>query len=438
MQHCQFKLFRREKNFIVNEYRESFLEKLLKCHKLESGSIFYHDGCSWKIKTLNSLLPNRNNLSGFTGPTGPAGIRGRTGPEGPPGDEGIMGPIGPMGFRGVAGPTGPIGPIGNIGPIGPTGPKGDSDAILDFKKRCINIGSNKNSSNNSIYSGFGSGGNEISDENTYTGNDTGTVQSGGMNSFYGYGAGKYSSGLQNCYFGNGVCGGTGSVGNFNTMNGFEAGYNNTSGSGNVFNGAVAGSKNTTGSWNVFEGQGAGENNESGSSNVFIGPNAGNTNVSGDGCICIGDNTDVNSEFPINQIVFGRNVISYGDNTITFPNNLKSLPNGTEVNFSSSNGGCLFPVSSSIRWKEDVKDISELIDTEKVYELRPVTFRPAIGHGDSSELHIGLIAEEVNEHLPIIVPKDANDKPASVRYSMLSVLLLSELKKIKNKVDLLVK
>ena len=53
----------------------------------------------------------------------------------------------------------------------------------------------------------------------------------------------------------------------------------------------------------------------------------------------------------------------------------------------------------------------------------------IGHGDHTALHIGLIAEEVERYLPIIVPKDQNGRPASVRYSLLSVLLLEEMKKL---------
>jgi hypothetical protein len=129
-------------------------------------------------------------------------------------------------------------------------------------------------------------------------------------------------------------------------------------------------------------------------------------------------------------VIGSGVISFGDNTITFPSNLRSWPGGTEVNFSSSGGGCLFPVSSSIRWKQNVKDISETLDTSLVYNLRPVTFNPSLGHGNTEETHIGLIAEEVNDQFPLLVPKDGEGKPASVKYSILSVLLLAELKKFR--------
>lgn len=412
-----FKVCRKDKGLIIHE-KESLLDTLLKSRKIEGGSIFYHDGCSWKIKCLSSLLPKSDVIMGPTGPVGPRGFMG-IGVEGPPGEEG---PLGPRGLKGDAGPT------------GPQGPQGNSFLFYDEKKNTISSFTENKNSSDSVYLGKDTGDNEISDENTYTGNRCGTVTSGGMNSFYGNEAGKLSSGSKNAYFGDNTCGGDDSSGSFNSMFGAEAGYKNTSGSGNAFFGAVSGSKNTVGSWNVFSGQGAGENNETGSGNTFQGNNAGATNVSGNDCICIGNSADVNSDFPINQIVIGANTTSYGDNTLTFPTTLKSLPNGTEVNFSTANGGCLFPVSSSVRWKEDIQDISVNVDTKKIYDLRPVTFRPAIGHGNPEELHIGLIAEEVEEHFPIIVPKDNLGKPASVRYAMLSVLMLEELKKIKNMIE----
>ena len=110
--------------------------------------------------------------------------------------------------------------------------------------------------------------------------------------------------------------------------------------------------------------------------------------------------------------------------------MKTFPHGTEVNFSHPGGGMLFPVSSSIRWKENVEDISKKIDTSKLYDLRPVTFNPT----NSNELCLGLIAEEVEKIFPTLVPKDDQGLPSSVRYSLLSVLVLEELKKIKIELD----
>lgn len=283
-----------------------------------------------------------------------------------------------------------------------------------------------------VYAGFDAGKLDTSDENTYYGCRVGMVKSGGLNTCIGNEAGMYNTGRQNTYLGNNTCSSTGSSGSYNTCIGSEAGFRNTSGNGNLFAGVVAGASNTEGNWNVFLGQSAGNSNETGSGNVFLGSNSGISNISGNGCICIGDGADVSSEDAKDQIVIGSNTIAYGNNTITFPDNLISFPNGTEVNFSSTNGGCLYPVSSSRRWKDDIQPIENNIDTSKLYELEPVTYKSKTG--ENKHLHLGLIAEEVDKYFPELVPKDREGLPSSVRYSLLTVLLLAEIKKLKAMVE----
>lgn len=410
--------------------------------------------------------PNSNFINfdyGITGPTGPMGLRGfrgiqgqdgKNGDVGPRGHIGFIGPIGEMGPTGPIGPTGiqgftgPIGPIGEMGPIGiqgftgPTGPIGERGHtgpkmfIGDDNLQSISVDltdPRQILGRSNVYIGYQAGLTDNSNENVYIGFKAGIMESAGLNTIIGSEAGKFNTGGQNTYIGDSVCSFTGSNGNYNVFVGAESGYKNTSGTSNVFLGSVAGASNTEGSWNIFIGQSSGHSNEVGTNNIFIGTNSGISNVSGNSNICIGDAADTSNEAPFNQLVFGQGVVSYGDNTITFPTNLRSLPNGTEVNFSSSGGGCLYPVSSSVRWKENIQDIENIIDTSKIYDLRPVTFNPARGHGNPEELHIGLIAEEVNEVLPIIVPKDHLGIPSSVRYSMLGVLLLSEVKKLKSEI-----
>ena len=46
----------------------------------------------------------------------------------------------------------------------------------------------------------------------------------------------------------------------------------------------------------------------------------------------------------------------------------------------------------------------------------------------------MIAEEVNEYYPEIVPKNSNNEPESIRYDLLSVILLEEIKKLKAEID----
>jgi hypothetical protein len=283
--------------------------------------------------------------------------------------------------------------------------------------------------------GFRAGNSENSSENTYVGHLAGEQSiSTGKNVFIGNEAGRYSIGAQNTYIGDGVCSADQSGGSYNTFIGAEAGLHNTIGFGNTFIGTVAGASTTEGNWNIFIGQSAGHSNVQGTNNIFIGTNAGTTSVGGNSSICIGDGSDTSSDMGVNQIVFGQGVTGQGDNTITFPSNLVSFSSGTEVNFSTANGGCLYPVSSSRRWKTDIKDISEKLDTSRMYDLRPVTFTPTEGHGITDDMDMGLIAEEVYQLFPNMVPKDSMGQPASVKYSLLSVLTIEEMKKLKSRLE----
>jgi hypothetical protein len=286
------------------------------------------------------------------------------------------------------GPTGPRGPQGEQGEIGPRGLKGPPGESLNFDDK-----------NNLILNFFEN--KEIETKNSF---------------HLGKESGKNSIGLNNIFLGN------------------YSGTKNETGSDNTFYGHNSGASNIRGNRNIFLGNNSGNINEDGSDNLFLGFNSGLNSVSSMNCILLGNNNETSDEESFNQIVIGNNTTSVGDNTITFPNDLNVFPHGTEVNFSHSNGGCLYPVSSSIRWKENVQDIENKIDTSKIYDLRPVTFNASPGHGKEDEIHIGLIAEEVENLIPQIVPKDNKGRPSSVKYTLLSVLLLNEIKKLKNELE----
>ncbi len=66
----------------------------------------------------------------------------------------------------------------------------------------------------------------------------------------------------------------------------------------------------------------------------------------------------------------------------------------------------------------------------VRALRPVTFRfePKEWAESEQPLQYGLIAEEVAEVLPTLVSYDERGKPFTVRYSLLTPLLLNELQR----------
>jgi len=92
-----------------------------------------------------------------------------------------------------------------------------------------------------------------------------------------------------------------------------------------------------------------------------------------------------------------------------------------------NGGLLTAASSSRRYKENILDLS--VDTVDIYKLRPVTF----DWKSNKQPDFGLIAEEVDEILPMLVHYD-NAVPESVAYEKLSVLLLMEVRKLREEVN----
>jgi hypothetical protein len=72
------------------------------------------------------------------------------------------------------------------------------------------------------------------------------------------------------------------------------------------------------------------------------------------------------------------------------------------------------------------------------ELRPVAFRyrNQVASDPEAPLEFGLIAEEVAEIFPELVVFDREGRPETVRYHLLSSLLLAELKRQRDLLTLL--
>lgn len=88
-------------------------------------------------------------------------------------------------------------------------------------------------------------------------------------------------------------------------------------------------------------------------------------------------------------------------------------------------------TSSKRYKHNIEDLPEGI-SERIYDLRPVAFE----NNDSDLPDYGLIAEEVNDHLPVLVGKDQNGRPENVNYRHMVALLIAEMKKLKDRIEYL--
>lgn len=189
---------------------------------------------------------------------------------------------------------------------------------------------------------------------------------------------------------------------WNVAAGYQSLYNTATGWGNVGIGSFAGENITTGSNNIAIGLNAGYYNSTGNYNIEIGHQGLSTDS---GVIRIGDN---------NQSSF----YAAGINGVT-------VSGGIPVYINSS--GQMGTVSSSIRFKEDVHDMGSISDG--LMYLRPVIYRYKQPAPDGSKpIDYGLIAEEVAKIYPDLVVKDTSGQIQTVQYQKLTPMLLNELQK----------
>ena len=87
-------------------------------------------------------------------------------------------------------------------------------------------------------------------------------------------------------------------------------------------------------------------------------------------------------------------------------------------------GQLGIVMSSARFKHDIRDMGG--KSSALLKLRPVSFR--YNNDPANTLQYGLVAEEVAKVYPELVIYGPDGKVMTVRYSMLSAMLLNELQK----------
>lgn len=100
---------------------------------------------------------------------------------------------------------------------------------------------------------------------------------------------------------------------------------------------------------------------------------------------------------------------------------------TDLNIDSA--GLVHKVSSSARYKENIRALE--IDTTTLYDLKPSTFNHKV---TPEKVDFGLIAEEVEKFVPELVSYNEKGQVESVKYSLLSVLLLQELKKLRQEIN----
>ena len=133
-------------------------------------------------------------------------------------------------------------------------------------------------------------------------------------------------------------------------------------------------------------------------------------------------------------------IGYGTGTATFEQTRAFISgirgtttgNAGAVAVLIDSNGQLGTVSSSRRYKEDIADMAEV--SHRLLELRPVTFRFKKAFADGEKpIQFGLIAEEVAEVFPELVVYNDEGQPETVKYHLLSTMLLNELQRLRAEV-----
>lgn len=210
----------------------------------------------------------------------------------------------------------------------------------------------------------------------------------------------------------------------NTAGGTSSLINNTTGDENTASGAHALTDNTTGINNTAIGSSALVDNSIGSDNVAIGRGAGLFATTGSNNIYLGANV-LGVAGEANIMYLGKQ----GTQTKTIVAGIRGTttvnPDAIPVMIDSA--GQLGTVSSSRRFKEDIRDMADT--SRRLFQLRPVTFRYKQAYGDGSKpVQYGLIAEEVAEAFPELAVRDANGDVETVHYETLNALLLNELQK----------
>jgi hypothetical protein len=206
--------------------------------------------------------------------------------------------------------------------------------------------------------------------------------------------------------------------------------------GNVALGPKALLSETTGDTNTAVGYSALTTNQSGSNNTAIGESSLYNILSGSDNIGIGAQAGMNVTTGSNNIDIGNqgeqgesNAIrigTQGTQTAAYVAGISGATASSGVSVYVSTTGQLGTMTSSIRYKQDVRDIGD--ESGVLMSLRPVSFRYKPEYDPDGLQQYGLIAEEVEQKAPQLVAYDSEGKPLTVRYNLVNALLLNEVQR----------
>jgi hypothetical protein len=221
------------------------------------------------------------------------------------------------------------------------------------------------------------------------------------------------------------------TGYYNTANGARSLYSNTSGIWNTASGFNALYANTTGKLNTGVGVNAMFTNTTGIYNTAVGVSALFYNTTGQNNIALGLNSGYNLTTGNYNIEIGNPGTSGDSNTIRIGTSqtatyIAGIANAgvTGANVVVDATGRLGIATSSARYKKDIRDMGE--QSEGLMKLRPVSFKYKTDKAGTTQY--GLVAEEVEKVYPELVVYGADGKVQTVRYTMMTAMLLNELQK----------
>ena len=150
----------------------------------------------------------------------------------------------------------------------------------------------------------------------------------------------------------------------------------------------------------------------------------------------GGDEDGNTHFIINNAYGGQHFSSTNINgNVAIPNKLNIGSNSFNPAYDLTVTGTFYSSGSSQAYKENITDLD--IDTEKLYKLRPVSYKYKTEHAHLGYVlgggnDIGLISEEVIEIIPELAIM-THGKPTNIDYPKLTVLLLAEMQKLNDRI-----
>ena len=274
--------------------------------------------------------------------------------------------------------------------------------------------------------------------NTAVGSSALGSNNGTANSAFGVAAlGLNTTGNRNVAVGNFVMH-ENTIGQDNTAIGNEALIHNTTGYANSADGQLALWSNTTGRQNTAIGGSALYSNTTGVHSAALGNRALFNATTGKRNIALGFKAGYEVTTGSDNIIIGANnlgvasddgVIRIGADAYQKKAFLAGV-RGVQTGLSSATAvfvdanGQLGTIKSSRIYKEDIQSMGSVSD--RLLALRPVTFHYKQAFDDGSKpTEFGLIAEEVAEVFPELVVNDSEGKPETVRYDLMSTLLLNE-------------